>query len=52
MLRDLQAVENGRIFPFFAKNGGKSFYFLICKEDTAIALDFSSPEPKADKVSL
>ena len=27
-------------FPFFAKNGGKSFYFFILKKDTAIALVF------------
>ena len=31
MLRDLQAVEKGCICPFFAKNGGKRFYFLILK---------------------
>ena len=28
------------ISPFFAKNGGKSFYFFYSKEDTAIALVF------------
>ena len=40
MLRDLRSVENGSIFPFLAKNGGKGFYFSYYKEDTAIALVF------------
>ena len=40
MLRDLRTVENVCIFPFFAKNEGKSFYFFYSKEDTAIALVF------------
>ena len=47
MLRDLRTVENVCIFPFFAKNGGKSFLFFFLfflffysKEDTAIALFF------------
>ena len=39
MLRDLRTVENGHIFPVFAKNGGKSLYFYS-KEDAAIALFF------------
>ena len=30
-LRDLRTVENGYIFPLFAKNGSKSFYFLTLK---------------------
>ena len=44
--RDLPFVENVCIFPFFAKNGGKSFFlfffflFFYSKEDTVIALVF------------
>ena len=38
MLRDLWTIENGRIFQFFAKNGGKKFLFSYSEEDTAIAL--------------
>ena len=37
MLRDLWTIENGRIFPFFAKNGG-IFLFSYSEENTAIAL--------------
>ena len=40
MLRDLRIVENGRIFPFFAKNEGKGFLFSYSKEDFTIALLF------------
>ena len=40
MLRDLPTVENGRIFPFFAKNRGKSFFSFYSKPDTAIVLVF------------
>ena len=36
MLRDLGTIENVRIFPFFAKNGGKLFSYS--EEDIAIAL--------------
>ena len=42
MLRDLQAVAKGHIFPFFAKNGGIFFFFFFSysKVDTAVALVF------------
>ena len=32
VLRDLRTVENVCIFPFFAKNGGKSLYVFILKK--------------------
>ena len=32
VLKDLRTIENGRIFPFLPKNGGKRFNFLILKK--------------------